>query len=102
MTPMEFIQHARKFYPHPETMGFHNDVAALFELLDILGYRKDKYHATSNYGRLWDAQHAAFAGYCHYFITSDKNTFHKAKIAYRLFNRQTRVVLLHQAADGLS
>lgn len=93
MSIWELRDQIRSFHYNKEQMGFHNDVAGFFEILDILGFWRDDYHESSNYARLWDALHTAFAGYCHYFVTADKKTFNKAKVIYEMYQRKTTVLL---------
>lgn len=64
----------------------------IFELLDLLGYWKDKETERSNQARLWDSQHAYFASYCDYFISNDKRTRYKAEVVYDIFNVDTKII----------
>lgn len=65
---------------------------AIFELLDMLGYWKDKQTDKSNYARVWDSTHAYFGGFCRYFISRDRNTRYKAKVVYSLLELETIVM----------
>ena len=79
-------------FPDNQNLGLMNRIAGVFELLDMLGYWKDKEKENSNYARLWDAQHTFFASYCDYFVTDDKRTSYKAKVAYNIYKKRTKVI----------
>jgi len=86
------IDHAITLFPNNEDFGLHNKFAGVFELLDLVGYWKDKYNEKSNYARLWDSNHAYFASFCDYFISDDKRTRNKANVAFQIFNVKTKVI----------
>ncbi len=88
---IDVIDTAMSHFPQDGTYGLHNKIAAVYELLDLMGYWKDKESLTSNYARLWDASHTHYASYCDYFISDDKRTRYKAKVVYDLFKIPTRV-----------
>jgi len=92
MSFMDLIEHAVKLHPDGKSFGLHNRIAALFELLDMVGYWKDKETSTSNYARLWDSSHAFYATYCDYFVSDDKRTRNKAKVAYDFYNKKTKII----------
>lgn len=73
-------------------------IAAIFEILDLLGYWKDKHTPTSNYARFWDANHVSYATICDYFFCNDFRTRKKAQVVYDLLKIKTKVV----NSDGLS
>lgn len=79
-------------HPSGHQFGLNNRIGAYFELLDSLGYWKDKETSKSNYARLWDSQHAFFASYCDYFLTDDKKTKKKSQVVYRLCGIKTKVI----------
>ncbi|MBZ4190447.1 hypothetical protein [Niabella beijingensis] len=89
---MELIEMSINCHPDGSTFGLHNRIAAIFELLDMLGYWKDKETNTSNYARLWDADHCFNASYCDYFVSNDKRTRNKAKVVYRIYKAETKVI----------
>lgn len=89
---IEMIEYGIKVHPDGKSFGLHNRIAGVFELLDMLGYWKDKETDTSNYARLWDAQHTFFASYCNYFISDDRRTRNKAEVAYKIYNKDTKVI----------
>lgn len=66
--------------------------SVIFGLLDLFGYWKDKFTATSNYARLWDSQHAYFATYCDYFISDDKSTRNKTEVVCEMLNFSTKII----------
>lgn len=67
-------------------------VAIIFDLLDMLGYWKDKQTETSNYARLWDANHVSYAAYCDYFISNDLRARKKAQVVYSLLEIKTKIL----------
>ena len=60
----------------------------LFNLLDTLGYRKDK----DNVARLYDSYHAYFANKCDVLVSDDKKMRVKAEAVYHYFNVNTKVI----------
>lgn len=86
------IEYGINAHPDGKNFGLHNRIAGVFELLDILGYWKDKETDTSNYARLWDADHSFFASYCDYFISDDKRTRNKASVVYNIYNKHTKII----------
>lgn len=88
------IDHAISLFPNNEDFGLHNKFAGVFEMLDLVGYWKDKYNEKSNYARLWDSNHAYFSSFCDYFISNDKRTRNKAKVAFEIFDVKTKIVSL--------
>ncbi len=70
----------------------HNKFGGVFELLDLIGYWKDKYNEKSNYARLWDSNHAYFSSFCDYFISDDKRTRNKANVAFHIFDIKTQAI----------
>lgn len=89
---LEFIEHSLSFHPESETMGLSNRIAAIFELLDIFGYWKDKFTEKSNYARTWDNSHTFYAAHCDIFISDDKRTRNKAKVVYEIYKVGTKVI----------
>lgn len=89
---IELVEHSIRLYPDGKNFGLHNRVAAVFELLDLFGYWKDKETETSNYARLWDADHTINASYCDYFISNDKRTRYKANVVYDIYEIGTTVI----------
>jgi len=89
---IEMIEYGISFHPDGKNFGLHNRIAGVFELLDMLGYWKDKETLTSNYARLWDSYHCFFASYCDFFISDDKRTRYKSKVVYNIYNKNTKVI----------
>ena len=89
---LDMIEYGIQHHPDGNNFGLHNRIAGVFELLDLFGYWRDRETDTSNYARLWDADHSFFASYCDYFISDDKRTRHKAKVVYNIYNRKTKIV----------
>jgi hypothetical protein len=86
------IEKGVELHPDGKSFGANNRFAAVFEILDMIGYWKDKYNAKSNYARLWDSNHAYFSSFCNYFISDDKRTRNKAKVAFHIYNIKTNVI----------
>ncbi len=89
---LEMIEYGIQLHPDGKNFGLHNRIAGVFELLDMFGYWKDKETDTSNYARLWDADHTFFASYCDYFISEDKRTRYKASVVYNIYNKDTKII----------
>jgi hypothetical protein len=92
MSFMEMIERAVNCFPNANNIGIHERIAAIFELLDMLGYWRDKETDNSNYARLWDAFHTTFASNCDYFICDDKRARNKAGVVYNLYNKKTKII----------
>lgn len=89
---LDLIESGIKHNPQGHTFGLSERFAAVYELLDLLGYWKDKQTDTSNYARLWDSNHSFFAAHCNYFISGDLRNRNKAKVVYNLYNVGTVVL----------
>lgn len=88
---LDLIEKGVELHPDGKTFGIHNRFAGIFELLDMIGYWKDKYNDKSNYARLWDSNHAYFGSFCDIFISNDKRTRNKACVTYNIFDFETIV-----------
>lgn len=62
--------------------------SSLFNLLDMVGYRKDK----NNVARLYDASHAYYAQKCDVLVSNDARMRVKAEAVYHYRNAHTRVM----------
>lgn len=91
-TLLELIEKGIEMHPDGKNMSLHNRFAGVFEILDLVGFWKDKYNEKSNYARLWDSSHAYFSTFCDYFISDDKRTRNKTKIVFELYNIDTKVI----------
>lgn len=91
MTFIQMIEHGVSQHPQGQTFGLSNRIAGIFELLDLLGYWKDKYNKKSNYARLWDSSHTFYAAHTNYFVSRDKRTRNKAKVVYHQYGIETKV-----------
>lgn len=89
---MDLIEKSIELNPNGHTFGLFERFAAIFELLDLFGYYKDKETSNSNFARLWDSNHAFFASQCDYFITDDYKNRKKTSVAYLLYNIKTKVL----------
>lgn len=88
----DIIEIAVGMHPDGKIFGLHNRIGGVFELLDMIGYWKDKYNEKSNYARLWDSNHTYFSSFCNYFISDDKRTRNKARVAFTLYDIDTKVL----------
>jgi len=86
------IDNAITLFPNNEDFGLHNKFSGVFEMLDLVGYWKDKYNEKSNYARLWDSNHAYFSSFCDYFVSDDKRTRNKTNVAFHIFDLKTKAV----------
>lgn len=91
-TLLELIEKGIEMHPNGKDMSLHNRFAGVFEILDLVGFWKDKYNEKSNYARLWDSSHAYFSTFCDYFISDDKRTRNKTKLVFELYNIDTKVI----------
>ena len=89
---LQLVENGIKMHPDHKKMGLNNTVGAVFELLDMIGYWKDRVTNTSNYARQWDSDHAFHAMYCDYFISDDYRTRQKTKVVYKLYDIDTQVI----------
>lgn len=55
--------------------------------VDFLGYYKDQRFKNLTQ----DSFHAYYGAYCDFFVTDDRNMYHKAKVIYNYFNIDTIV-----------
>lgn len=92
-TFLNMIEMGISHHPNGNTFGRSNRIAAIFELLDMLGYWKDKANDKSNYARLWDSSHTFYASYCDCFISNDKRTVNKAKVVNEIYGIKTQVLM---------
>lgn len=88
---LQLFDKAIYFHPDKKDFGQHNNIAGVVELLDMLGYWKDKVTKTSNYARLWDSNHIHFASYCDYLVSDDRRLRYKARVVYDIYNIKTIV-----------
>lgn len=77
-------------------------ITTLFNLLDFVGFWKDKKTDKSNLARIYDSSHTFFASYCDIFISNDKRARNKAKVAYLLYNIKTRVLSYDEFLDMIN
>lgn len=93
----EILETAINSFPDKKGFGLHNYTAAIFELLDMIGYWRDEEKDNSNYARLWDSNHTFFASFTEYFISDDKRTRNKAEVVYTLFKIKTKILSSEEA-----
>lgn len=92
MSFTELIEYSISLNPQGSTFGISHRIGAMFEMLDMIGYWKDKFTGNSNYARLWDSNHTFFAAHCNYFVSDDKRTRNKARVVYHQFGVGTKVL----------
>ena len=68
-----------------------------FNILELLGFWADGKSSANN--RSYDALHAYFSTYCDYFITNDKRTLNKSKVAFKYFGINTLALSLQEFRD---
>ena len=71
---------------------FRDNVNTTFNLLDLIGFWKDKKTKKSNLARTYDAAHTFFASACDIFVSNDERARYKAKFIYTLYNVTTKVL----------
>jgi hypothetical protein len=91
-TFLGIIENAIQINLQGHTFGLSERFAAIYGILDLFGYWKDKQTNTSDYARLWDSNHAFFASHCNYFISDDLRNRYKAKVIYNIYDIDTKVV----------
>lgn len=67
-------------------------ICSIFNILDLIGFWKDKKSSRSNMARIYDALHSYYACGCNVFVTNDERCVPKAKVAYSLYNIGTRII----------
>jgi len=70
----------------------HEQICSIVNLLDLIGFWKDKKTSKSNMARLYDASHAYFAAGCQYFVSNDTRCILKTKVAYNILNIGTQII----------
>ncbi len=93
---LDLIELGVSHHPDGKSFGLYHRITGVFELLDMFGYWKDRYTERSNVARFWDSSHAYFASFCDYFVSDDRRTRNKVKVAYSLYGISTIVV----SSDG--
>lgn len=88
---LELVELGNQNTTYNKHLSTSDRMAAVFELLDLFGYWKDKHNEKSNYARLWDRNHTFYASFCDYFITDDKRTIKKAKVVYDIYDIKTKI-----------
>lgn len=70
----------------------HEQIQSIFNILDVIGFWRDKMTEKSNMARSYDASHTYFAAGCNVFVSNDRKCIKKAKVAYSLKNIGTKIV----------
>lgn len=86
------LEEAKRIQSHGKPIQFYDKIIGTMEVLDLVGYWKDKYNEKSNYARTWDGMHTYFSSFCDYFISNDTRTRNKAKVIFQTFGVNTKVV----------
>lgn len=96
------LQAARDVHPRGQTFGLSEDFAALFMLLNIIGFRPDRGFATGRRrAAASDAEHAYLASGADCFVTDDARLRIKALAAYEYFGIPTSVQALDELESWL-
>lgn len=69
---------------------------SFFNVLDMLGFWRDKAKSGSMLNRTFDAQHAYFATGCEFFVSNDHRTCMKANVLYQYYGYKTRALSLKE------
>ncbi|MFC0878910.1 hypothetical protein ACE01N_20115 [Saccharicrinis sp. FJH2] len=106
-TPTEVIEYIDKAINNRLLIGINNlidlsgislreRINTLFNLLDFVGFWKDKKTERSNLARMYDASHTYFSSYCDLFVSNDLRARNKAKVAYEIYKINTKVLSLDE------
>jgi len=90
MSILELIDNSFKLMTSNPNFILPSKFGALFEIIDMLGYWKDK--EGKNFSRAWDFMHAFYASICDFFISDDKRTRNKTKVLYYEYKIKTKVL----------
>lgn len=71
----------------------HEQICSIFNVLDIVGFWKDKKTEKSNMARAYDSSHAYFASGCNFFVSNDTKALKKTMVAYHFNNIQTTEII---------
>lgn len=71
---------------------WQNVFSSFFNILDLIGFWRDKLTEKSNMARSYDADHAYHASICDYFVTNDKRTMNKANVVYQTYGYKTKAI----------
>lgn len=76
-----------------DSMGIllHDQISSIFNLLDFIGFWKDKKSSKANMARAYDASHAYFAAGCNVFLSNDLRARKKSKVAYAIKGIETNI-----------
>ncbi len=72
---------------------------SMFNIIDTLGYWRDRLTHKSTRARTYDAMHSYFASYTDFFVTNDKRAIKKANTAYNFFDLKTRAITYNDFLD---
>jgi len=77
-----------------DKLSFFEVFTVSYLFLDMFGYKSDKLpKKTDNMRNIQaDGEHSLYAGYCDFFVTSDKNQIHKSKVLYNEFDTATIIL----------
>jgi hypothetical protein len=106
-TPTEVIEYIDKAISNRLLIGFNNlidlsgislreRISTLFNLLDFVGFWKDKKTERSNLARMYDSSHTYFSSCCDLFVSNDQRARNKAKVAYAFYKIDTKVLSLEE------
>ncbi len=79
-------------FPDKDKLGIQSYIAAIFKMLNILGFNPDKNTNKSFRAGFHDSEHAAYASSCDYFITDDNKCRIKSLATYEYLDIPTKVI----------
>jgi hypothetical protein len=80
------------YYIKKTTYTRQDGFFSFFNILDLIGFWRDKLTEKSNLTRAYDANHAYHASICDYFVTNDVRTMHKANVVYQTYGYKTKAI----------
>ncbi|MFI0426599.1 MAG: hypothetical protein ACH34V_06550 [Flavobacterium sp.] len=86
------IEEAKRIQSNGKPVELYDKIIVSIEMLDLIGYWKDKQTEKSNYARLWDGLHAYFSTFCDYFVSNDTRTRYKSKVVFETYGIKTKIV----------
>jgi len=77
-------------------ISLHERIITLFNIMDFVGFWKDKKTERSNLARLYDSSHTYFSSCCDLFVSKDLRARNKAKVVYEYYKIDTKVLSLEE------
>lgn len=110
-TPTEVIEYVDKAIRNRFLIGLNSlidlsgislreRISTLFNLMDFVGFWKDKKTARSNLARMYDSSHTYFSSCCDLFVSNDLRARNKAKVAFVFYKIDTKVLSLEEFLEN--